>query len=466
MMIVNPEKKKLSYLDQSQGLASDSVTAIMQDQNNNIWIGYYTGRIEQIDSQYHSITSYPVTMHFRNRIIWSMTEGNDNNIWAGTISENDVGNGITIIDPRLNLVKKIAVDNGLSSNHIERLILDNQGQIWAATQSGVNMMNKEGIVVERIGKEGISTLIEDKAGRIWTGTLSNGLTISNPEKTKTKTYSIVSGFSNNLVQNIAMLNNQTMAVGTNGGIDFFNPTLSSIQHLDKRHGLPNDSVGNFTIDHNDLMWFAPNSSSNTGIYIIDPYKFSITHFGAKQGLGDTAIGDIKEDFQKRIWTLTARPGSIAIIDPVKKTIRRLEGLKGLDKSYNKMFKPDALGNIWLGTGLGIYRISKNLDSAVYISEKEGLLSNQIISLNEYNGKIYAGTRTGFSILTAPEISPDGKWSIENYGRDLGLTKIANSYNSDMVSSQGDFWWGDAGATVIKKTKRTPLFRPLMFRDSR
>jgi hypothetical protein len=77
-----------------------------------------------------------------------------------------------------------------------------------------------------------------------------------------------------------------------------------------------------------------------------------------------------------------------------------------------------------------------------------LLSNQVKSLKEYHGRIYAGTADGLNILTPPPPGDEEKWKIESLGASYGITKNARTYNSDLLSANGQYWWGDNGITII------------------
>ncbi|MEJ0104469.1 MAG: hypothetical protein WDO19_18720 [Bacteroidota bacterium] len=69
-------------------------------------------------------------------------------------------------------------------------------------------------------------------------------------------------------------------------------------------------------------------------------------------------------------------------------------------------------------------------------------------MKEYNGRIYAGTNNGLNILTPPSLTADKKWKIESLGKSDGIIKNVRTYNSDLLLSNGQYWWGDDGITII------------------
>ena len=118
-----------------------------------------------------------------------------------------------------------------------------------------------------------------------------------------------------------------------------------------------------------------------------------------------------------------------------------------------MLLPDEQGNMWIGTGKGIYIVNAKGDSLISFSTTEGLIDDEIYSLNEYNGSVYVGMQRGITIITPPSVSLQKNWQVESFGKAEGFSKLANSINSDMVTREGLFLWGDRGMTALDNFKR-------------
>ena len=68
-------------------------------------------------------------------------------------------------------------------------------------------------------------------------------------------------------------------------------------------------------------------------------------------------------------------------------------------------------------------------------------------MNRYNDQIYVGTAGGISILTPPN-GQQRNWKIESYGKAQGISKLAYSWNTDIITKKGKFIWGDRGITIL------------------
>ena len=65
--------------------------------------------------------------------------------------------------------------------------------------------------------------------------------------------------------------------------------------------------------------------------------------------------------------------------------------------------------------------------------------------------------TGLSILSLPN-SEDKNWKIESYGAAQGISKLTNSYRSDLATTNGKFLWGDRGMTILNIINDTTIPR--------
>jgi signal transduction histidine kinase len=122
----------------------------------------------------------------------------------------------------------------------------------------------------------------------------------------------------------------------------------------------------------------------------------------------------------------------------------------IDKNsfLNRAFFADSRDNIWVKTVNGNYIINTERDSIIHFSSAEGLLDTVVYSLNEYDHHIYAGTKTGVSII-APPLSGKQKWHVRSFGKESGIEKLVNTQQSDIVTKGGEFLRGDKGITFLK-----------------
>jgi signal transduction histidine kinase/ligand-binding sensor domain-containing protein len=170
----------------SSELGSNMVDDILLDRKGNIWFATNSGLSRLKDGKIKNFVNNEYGVYR----IMQITEDNFGNIWAATY-----GGGIcqVKIDENDNMfVKKIDTEYGLSANNVYSILTDNDGNIWAGCQKGVdkisldlngtiagirNYDNYEGFTgFENNGKANYI----DKDGKLWFGTI-RGAMVYNPE---------------------------------------------------------------------------------------------------------------------------------------------------------------------------------------------------------------------------------------------------------------------------------------------
>jgi signal transduction histidine kinase/ligand-binding sensor domain-containing protein len=437
--IIDLKNGRIKYLKKEHGLNTDTLSSILMDSMNRIWITTNLGEMNAVDVQQGTIRYFNKDQGLGGDYITSLLNDRKGNIWIGTGR-----NGVKILHPEKGKLKTIKTVNGLSGDNIPSLVQDNLGQIWVATNAGLNIFNKSGNNIENSGKKEILTLAEDAYGQIWIGTYK-GIDILDTATGLARSFTTANGLCNDTIQNM-IVENGNVWIGTNNGIDIIDSARKTIQHFGKAQGLKTDAEPNMMKDKQGRMWLGAISYDAAGVDVLDQQKGTIRHLGNEMGLKDTLITDIKEDTQGQVWITTFK-GGVYLIDPEKNTMKYMNDLPGLKDEYSKIFLPDHWGNMWIGTGKGIYVVNAKGDSLTAFSTKEGLINDNIISLNQYNGRIYVGTKGGLSIITPPS-SLQKNWQVESFGKAQRISKIINSFGSDIITKKGLFLWGDVGITVL------------------
>jgi hypothetical protein len=118
--------------------------------------------------------------------ISAIVEDDDHNIWIGT------SNGIDVLNKKKGAFRYMGHDDddstSLSNNNVITILRDSRGLIWAGTREGLNLLDKSNNTFTVFRKEDgladntILTLLEDNKGDLWVGT-PNGL--SNVEVKRT-----------------------------------------------------------------------------------------------------------------------------------------------------------------------------------------------------------------------------------------------------------------------------------------
>ena len=132
---------------QSDGLSGDYINKLFEDREGNIWVATLNG-IDRFRD--FAVPTISVKEGLSNAIVWSVLAARDGSVWLGTPDGlNRWNNGqITIYRKRgahtgsngdkqereLN-VREVA-DDGLPDNGVESLFQDDAGRIWAFTANG------------------------------------------------------------------------------------------------------------------------------------------------------------------------------------------------------------------------------------------------------------------------------------------------------------------------------------------
>ncbi|MCR8557210.1 response regulator [Mucilaginibacter sp. BJC16-A38] len=159
-------------------IADDRVWSILEDSSHRLWIGTFDGGLEIFDRSkkifYHPFKQGDI----RSRLISSIFEDKQGNIWTGGFLGVDVimkNNGRVI-----HYVSNGNAANGLIDNTVNSINQDSRGLIWIATPSGVSILNPQTNTFTSLTKKNglpansILAAEEDYKGAMWLST-SNGL---------------------------------------------------------------------------------------------------------------------------------------------------------------------------------------------------------------------------------------------------------------------------------------------------
>lgn len=456
--IFNLRNNTIKNLDISNGLNMNTVSSLLVDKQKRIWLAGFNADISMIDLQDQTITQYFRDPNLKKVMMWDMMEDSKGKIWSVTYGNNVEGKGVFVIDPVKERIKNINVSGGLSSFNAEWVTEDGLGQIWIGTLAGLNMFNRNGNNIEHIGKAETGCVFTDSKGLIWIGTTSKGIDILDKTTGLIKTLTSKYGLANDSLEYINEKNGEIF-ICSNGGLDIIDSARKTIRHYGRKQGFTNDLVANFMLDANGRIWVGNNNGFD-GFDLLDEKKGTIEHIDIPQAPKQIpGISDFKEDNRGMIW-IALNSGAVGIIDPVNKTIKYLLDEIETRVINNMELLSDVKGKIWIGTESGIYVVTEKRDSVFGISTRQGLINNEILSLNQYAGRIYAGTKGGLSVIYPGDSGSQKIWSIKSFGNTDGVRKLVSTIESDYISKNGDFIWGDLGLTIVNNSSFEKIIPPV------
>ncbi|MEN0005754.1 MAG: ATP-binding protein [Bacteroidota bacterium] len=154
--------------------------------SNILWVASNAG-LYKVNLSTGVSKLYGSAPDFEDHRILSIIEDDQGKLWLGTTSR-----GIHIFNPKTEKVELVVNEvGGLSNNVVVGLLQDNDGDIWAATYNGLNLLKPDGSIVTVLDeKEGLThhefnrySHFKSDDGRLWFGALK-GLNIIQPETFK------------------------------------------------------------------------------------------------------------------------------------------------------------------------------------------------------------------------------------------------------------------------------------------
>ena len=264
-----------------------AIQSVYVDDTDLLWVGteksgvaYYGSNIYKFDSELIGDVT-------------AMAQGNDSTIWYGTGSKGIIGyngtlastkvscmattpdgslwvgskqNGLTRIQNGIGKIYSAARDSvkTLIDDHINALCSDKSGNLWIATNGGLQVYNPKMDTFSAYTRENgmlntnnITSLFYGQNNRMLIGT-AEGLVIldlSTREKTVlTGNSTNIQTFTNNYITQIYEDTRGLIWIGTREGLNILNTVKDEVSHLTEKDGLCNNSICGIVEDRNHNIW--------------------------------------------------------------------------------------------------------------------------------------------------------------------------------------------------------------------
>lgn len=436
-----------------------------KDSRNILWIGTNKGLYVLKNRTLLKITD---AADVEQADLTSLSEDIFGNIWA--VENEQFLHKIRIVGPSHYQVTASKVDSIQipATTQISDIHFDQHNQLWITSYNkGLfkftndelsNFTQNSGLPVDNL-----KTIYEDNAGNLWFGTSGGGL-VKFTSQAFTY-YDNVQGLNQPDIFAINADKKGNIWVGTSlHGLYKYDGKTSV--NMTAASGIGDDEVRCIFTDSKNNTWIG----TTRGITI-----YNGSSFRSYNKPGCTNVRVIFEDASGNIWIGTR--GKYAFIDNGKET-RQLTEAEGLSNDNVYSFTQHKNGNIWMGTGNGIFvykdgKIIKHLreglcnsyagsmvkdqfgnmwvgtDNCVAyytgttfksIGQEDGLASGTVYLLNGGNpGSIWVGTNKGLDKIMLDD--KGGIASIRNYGKSDGFRGIECNSRATCVDQDGCLWFG-------------------------
>lgn len=344
-------KKAVAYNATKEGqlAKSNSVWSLYVDKSGNKWFGSLRGGISMLSNtpKYFKSIRYNAINPAENFIL-SFCEDEKRNIWVGTD-----GAGLKYWDRKNNTY--VNYNNGLSSTFITGIIRDDNNDIWLSTWAGdVNRINKSNNTVTKFScynpvtkqvEKNIWFVYKDSKSNIWASATNEG--------------------------SLYLFDRQK------NNFELFDRTINNLQCL--------------TETKDGKLWGA-----NYGTL------FSIEKNTKKviRKAFSNPIRYIHEDKDNNLW-LGTQEGGLVLFDRKNNSFKRFTTDDGLPSNTILRLLEDKEGNLWMSTYNGVCRFDKKQKTFRNFSVNDGLQSNQFsfnAGLKLSTGEFLFGGINGFNIF--------------------------------------------------------------------
>jgi signal transduction histidine kinase/ligand-binding sensor domain-containing protein len=437
---IDVESGVLQSIEYKDTFSFDSVTGLFRDDEYNMWVGTNDGRIMKIlpgrDKSMMLDKAHGIENSVRH-----FTEADDDKLWMSSFT-----GGVYVYDPTRHSLKQLNEENSLISDQVMNSLIDSQGQIWIATDEGINLIDTEGLMPNFLtDDDGLSwpniwSFMEDAKGDLWLGSWET-LDIYSSESNSIKRVDLALQLEKNIsipYEARHMPTGDYLIKVPSTGLALFNPQEETITKITQENGLTHIFQSACLVDHLGKVWTG--TFRNGGLEVFNPETGLFKRITNEQGLTGNIVWGITEDALGQIWVGTDL--GLNIINVEENTISQLlEGEKIASRNFGAFLR-DEEERLWMGSRTGIFIADQKNGLLIKIQPENGLISEEVYTLYKHNEVIYAGTENGLAAIVPPEnfATDSSVLDIKSYAKQQGL--IFNNFNADAAIAYNDkMWWG-------------------------
>ncbi|MBN1951009.1 MAG: response regulator [Bacteroidales bacterium] len=379
-------------------------------------------------------------------------------LWISSISSDE---GAYLFNPENEQYihfKQGSREYPLSSNIASRIIQDDNGRIWIATDhGGINIVDKRDFSVKvlrhsenderSISQNSITALYKDNEGVIWAGTYKRGICFYHQNLFKFRLFRHHAGDASSLpfddVNCFQEDSEGNLWIGTNGaGLIHYNREENTfrtfLHNPDDPNSLSNNVIVSLLNDSRGQLWIG---TFYGGLDRFDGKRFyHYKHDSSRPGsLSDDDVWHLTEDVFGNIWIGTLGSG-IDKYDPKTGSFQhfRADDSRSFPSDYILHITGDGKGNLWIGTPDGLAYFDHKLGTfRQFINQTDNTksLSNNVVPYIciDSRGLVWVATQEGLNVL----VSSEGNGTFSRYYMKDGLPD--HTIQSVLEDDNGDIW---------------------------
>jgi signal transduction histidine kinase/ligand-binding sensor domain-containing protein/DNA-binding response OmpR family regulator len=350
------------HFNDPYSISDNAVYCLFKDSEGGVWVGTYFGGLNYYPKQYSTFNKFypePEPNSLKGNVVREINKDMYGNLWMGTED-----NGLNKLAPDKHTWTHYSPGGSASiSNTNIHGILPIGNELFVGTfERGLDIMNIKTGKVERVYLAGnrsndlksnfIICFCKTRNGLIFVGT-TRGLYLYN---LASKDFTLIDKLPPyDFIYAITEDHNGKIWVGTvRDGIYTYNPTNNTSTKLNYRYPVKNvlntTTVNGVFEDSAHKLWFA---TEGLGLWRYDPEADSYKFYDSNNGFPSNYIFRIEEDNRKNLWISTTR--GLVSFNPVTESIKtytKANGLLSDQFNYNSSFK-DADGTMYFGCVRGM-----------------------------------------------------------------------------------------------------------------
>lgn len=467
----NPLKNKFAHFreeaDRPKSLPDSRITSIFKAQNNNLWIGTASGGIAILTPENEKERIFKTYQHrekdettIASDKVSVVYEDRQNQIWVGT------SEGLELFNEKKQIFEQIQMYNDKLTNpkqlSIKEIYQDTKNNYWIGfyqqgllklSPSGETQLFKNETYNDfSLSNNYVRVIFEDRIGNLWIGT-EDGLNLydnsPNSEKFVRYMHQIENSnsISNDEILSITEDDDGNIWIGTANGLNKFDVKSGVFTVFTEKEGLPNNIIHGVVCDLQNRIWV----STSQGVAELDPYSKTIRSYDMSDGLQSNEFisGSV---FQEKI--IDKQTGE------EKQGFIYFGGINGFNR-----FNPDSLSYNTDVPKLVFTQFSL-FNKAISPSDKNSYLEKTIPYTDQitlpYDANVFS---IEFSVLDfiAPHKTKyayylegfDKEWHFTDRNFVTYTNLTSGSYVLKVKGSNSDGIWNDAGIEI--KIRVTPPF---------
>lgn len=492
-----PTHFQFRHYNIENGVSSNGISSILQDQKGYIWLGTENGLSRFDGNQFVFYQkNNPLYPDFHASSINAICETNTNELWLGT--ENGVYIYNQVKDTFTPFLEKTSNDTGITSwithiiqdkekniwiatrkqgifqynvhtnrliqyevpqndNIIIRILNDTQNNIWVSGPFRLCRLNKVSNTFEEFSIKGepeglySMALWEDTSHNLWIGTWEKGLWKLNPQTHEVQKFLVAEkGIGIRHIHSILEYSPEIFFIGSDEGLTIFNP-ITQENFLYNQYGEGNESLSDKFIypmlkDREGGVWIG---TYYNGVNYLPPYCGQFLGYSGTDGYSffrSQIISRFCEGENGEIW-IGSDDAGVSCFSPSQGQFVNFPGREQLtNKNVHALCHTGK--ELWIGTySDGIYALQTSTGHIRKYNMEDGLDESSIYCLfQDSHGQIWTGSMSGVCVYNPQD---------DRFTRVKNLDALIIEMAEDI---KGNIWIATQGKGVFKYSPQNQVWK--------